>query len=84
MCVCVQVVTVSRGFVVTGLSELSEAVVRLFAGPISLRVLSSSLLESCRYRLCLCRNVLVTLLMLRRRGGREVRASVCVRVSVCV
>jgi len=54
-------------------SNLLKTLKGLFGGSVAMTTLSSSLLEVCRYRLCLCRDVLVALVMLRRRAGREVR-----------
>ncbi len=56
-------------------ADWKNAVGGLFGGSVAMASLSSSFMDVCRYRLCLCRDVLVALLMLRRKGGREKEVS---------
>ena len=49
-----------------GYSDLRTSTSHLFASPVSLKVLSSSFQEVCLSRLCLCRDILVLLFMMKR------------------
>lgn len=56
-----------------GYSELHTAISQIFGSPISMALLGSAFREVCYLRLCLCRDILVMLHVMRRGGASEVR-----------